>query len=386
MAAFPIYFDYHATTPCDPRVVEYMLPYFTELFGNASSRHHPFGWQAEEAVTVAREQVAALIGADPAELIFTSGATESITLALRGVLEAYSRKGNHIITIETEHKAVLDCCRQLEKSGTRISYIPVDPLGHPDLNKLEAAITPETLMIAAMYANNETGVIFPVQQISALARKYGVLFFCDATQAVGKIPVHVQEDGIDLLALSAHKFYGPKGVGALYLRRRDPRVTIIPQLTGGGQEKGLRGGTLNVSGIAGMGKAASIIMDDGYGTEGLTSLRNRLEQGLLNQQQVYINGDSSNRLPTVSNLWFEGIQPKSLLQGITRKIAVSSGSACTSALPKPSHVLKAMGLSDDAADSSIRFSIGRFSTTEEVDTALQEIIPLLQELRKSFQV
>ena len=241
-------------------------------------------------------------------------------------------------------------------------------------------------MIAAMYANNETGVIFPVQQISALARKYGVLFFCDATQAVGKIPVHVQEDGIDLLALSAHKFYGPKGVGALYLRRRDPRVTIIPQLTGGGQEKGLRGGTLNVSGIAGMGKAASIIMDDGYGTEGLTSLRNRLEQGLLNQQQVYINGDSSNRLPTVSNLRFEGIQPKSLLQGITRKIAVSSGSACTSALPKPSHVLKAMGLSDDAADSSIRFSIGRFSTTEEVDTALQEIIPLLQELRKSFQV
>ena len=386
MAAFPIYFDYHATTPCDPRVVEYMLPYFTELFGNASSRHHPFGWQAEEAVTVAREQVAALIGAEPAELIFTSGATESINLALRGVLEAYSRKGNHIITIETEHKAVLDCCRQLEKSGARISYIPVDPLGHPDLNKLEAAITPQTLMIAAMYANNETGVIFPVQQISALARKYGVLFFCDATQAVGKIPVHVQEDGIDLLALSAHKFYGPKGVGALYLRRRDPRVTIIPQLTGGGQEKGLRGGTLNVSGIAGMGKAASIILDDGYDTAGLTALRNRLEQGLLNQHQVYINGDSSNRLPTVSNLRFEGIQPKSLLQGITRKIAVSSGSACTSALPKPSHVLKAMGLSDDAADSSIRFSIGRFSTTEEVDTALQEIIPLLQELRKSFQV
>lgn len=385
MAAFPIYFDYHATTPCDPRVVEFMLPYFSEHFGNASSKHHPYGWQAEEAVTVAREQVAGLIGAEPGEVIFTSGATESINLALRGVTGAYGRKGNHIITFETEHKAVLECCQQLEKSGARISYIPVDAKGNPDLSRLEAEITPETLMIAAMYANNETGVLFPVQQLSALARKHGVLFFCDATQAVGKVPVNMQEDGIDLLALSAHKFYGPKGVGALYLRRRDPRVTIHPQISGGGQEKGLRGGTLNVPGIAGMGKAAAIILEEGYATASLSKLRNRLEQGLLNQQQVFINGDAANRLPTVTNLRFEGIQPKALLQGITRKIAVSSGSACTSALPKPSHVLKAMGLSDAAADSSIRFSLGRFSTADEVDRALEEIIPLMGELRKSFQ-
>jgi len=378
----PIYLDNNATTPVDPGVLEAMLPYFREQFGNAASRQHAFGWTANESVEIAREQVAKLIGADPAEIIFTAGATESDNLAFKGVFESYAGKGNHLITCVTEHKAVLDTCAHLEKLGAEITYLGVDHRGQIDLAALEAAIRPTTILIALMYANNETGTIFPVQAIGAIAKKHGVIFFSDATQAVGKIPVQVLPDEIDLLALSAHKIYGPKGVGALYVRRRNPRVKLIAQMDGGGQERGMRSGTLNVPGIVGLGKAADCCRLE-LEAEGqrLRKLRDRLEQSLLALDDVMVNGDTSDRLPQVSNLSFGQVEGKSLLLGFTKNIAVAAGSACTSASLAPSYVLKAMGLSDERAHASIRFSLGRFTTEEDIDYTIQAVTETVNNLR-----
>lgn len=377
-----IYLDYNSTTPVDPRVLETMLPWFTEKFGNAASRSHAYGWEAEEAVTIAREQIANLIGSLKEEIVFTSGATESINLAIKGVAEAYSSKGNHIITCVTEHKAVLDTCAALEKKGITVTYLPVNEKGMIDLNELQKAITPSTILMALMYANNETGVIHPVKEIGAVAKAKKVLFFCDATQAVGKIPVDVLKNDIDLMAFSSHKIYGPKGVGALYVRRRNPRVTIKAQVDGGGHERNMRSGTLNVPGIVGFGKAAEL-----SGTEmelrqqTLQLLRDKLERELLQTQNVKINGNPDHRLPLTSNLCFGGINGTTLLAAISKKIAVSSGSACTSASTEPSHVLKAMGLSDEKARNSIRFSLGITTTEQEIDRAIREISEILSQLR-----
>ncbi|HRX94741.1 MAG TPA: aminotransferase class V-fold PLP-dependent enzyme, partial [Chitinophagaceae bacterium] len=306
MLNFPIYLDHNATTPCDPRVVDAMLPYFTNTYGNAASRNHPFGWQAEEAVDYAREQVAKLIGADPKEIIFTSGATEGDNLAIKGVFEMYASKGNHIITCNIEHKAVLDTCKHIEKEGGEVTYLKVKPDGLIDLAELEAAIKPTTILIAIMYGNNEIGTIMPVKEISAIARKNGILFFTDATQAVGKIPVDVNKDGIDLLAFSAHKMYGPKGIGALYVRRKNPRVKVTAQIDGGGHERGMRSGTLNVPGIVGFGKACEICLNE-MEKEGkrLSKLRDKLENALLQIEEAYVNGDKEHRLPHVSNISFK---------------------------------------------------------------------------------
>lgn len=382
MPNLPIYLDYNATTPCDPQVVETMLPYFTTQFGNAASRQHALGWQAEEAVDHARKQLAALIGADPTEIIFTSGATESNNLALKGAVEMYAGKGNHIITCVTEHKAVLDTCKHLEKQGVLITYLPVDAKGMINLQELEVAITPATILIAIMYANNETGVIQPVQSISRIAKQHGVLFFSDATQAVGKVPVKVLEDGIDLLSFSAHKLYGPKGVGALYIRRKNPRVKLAPQIDGGGHERGVRSGTLNVPGIAGFGKAAELcrlqLQAEG---ERMRRLRDKLEKALLQLEGVQVNGDTEHRLPHVSNLAFAHVDGNALLLGFNKNIAVATGSACTSASMEPSFVLKALGLNDELARSSLRFSIGRFTTEEEIDYTIQKVTDTLNTLR-----
>ncbi|WP_307734779.1 IscS subfamily cysteine desulfurase [Chitinophaga nivalis] len=374
MLKLPVYLDYNATTPCDPRVVTTMLPYFTEIFGNAASRSHAFGWAAEEAITHAREQVAALIGAETKEIIFTSGATEAINLAIKGVYETYTTKGNHLITVATEHKAVLDTCKHLEKQGAQVTYLPTDPEGFIDLAQLEAAITPQTILITVMYANNETGLIQPVKQISDIARRHGVLFMTDASQAAGKIPVDVNADGIDLLAFSSHKMYGPKGVGALYVRRKSPRVKITAQLDGGGHENGMRSGTLNVSGIAGFGMACELCRTEMPAEAArLAGLRDRLEQALLQLEATAVNGSTAHRLPHVSNLSFKYVESESLLMGFHKSIAVSSGSACTSASMAPSHVLKAMGLSDELAHASIRFGLGRFTTEAEIDYAITTI-------------
>lgn len=379
----PVYLDHNATTPCDPRVVEAMVPYFTQSFGNAASRSHSFGWQAKEAVELAREQVAALIGAEPQEIIFTSGATESDNLAIKGVFEAYASKGNHIITCATEHKAVLDTCRHIEKIGGDVTYLPVNSSGSLDLQQLEAAITAQTVLIAVMYANNETGVLHPVKEISAIARKHGVIFFTDAAQAAGKIPVDVNADGIDLLALTAHKMYGPKGIGALYVRRRNPRVRLAPQMDGGGHERGLRSGTLNVPAIVGFGKACELAKQEmSRDAAVLSKLRDRLEHELLKIPEVYVNGDSVQRLPHVTNLSFKDVESEALLTGLNRSIALSSGSACTSALIEPSYVLKAMGLSDELAYSSLRFALGRFTSAEEIDYAIEQVTKTVNYLRK----
>jgi cysteine desulfurase len=382
MPNLPIYLDYNATTPCDPQVVETMLPYFSSHFGNAASRQHAFGWQAEEAVDIARHQLAALIGADTSELVFTSGATESNNLALKGVVEMYAGKGNHIITCVTEHKAVLDACKHLEKQGAVVTYLPVNTGGLIDLQELEAAITPATVLIAIMYANNETGVIQPVQAIGQIAKKHNLLFFCDATQAVGKIPVNVLHDSIDLMSFSAHKMYGPKGVGALYVRRKNPRVKVTAQIDGGGHERGLRSGTLNVPGIAGFGKAAELCMQQ-LETEGarLRLLRDKLERGLLQLEGVYINGDTLQRLPHVSNLAFEYVDGNALMLGFNKNIAVAAGSACTSASMEPSFVLKALGLSNELARSSLRFSLGRFTTEEDIDYTIEQVTNTVKDLR-----
>jgi len=385
MVKLPIYLDYNSTTPCDPRVVEAMLPYFTQKFGNAASRSHVFGWEGEEAVSQAREQVAALIGAEPEEIVFTSGATEGDNLALKGVAELYRSKGNHIITVVTEHKAVLDSCHHIEKLGGEVTFLPVDGDGLVDLNQLEAAIRPTTILIAVMYANNEIGVIQPIPAISAIARKHGVLFFSDATQAVGKVPVDVQKDGIDLLTLSAHKLYGPKGIGALYVRRRNPRVRLAAQMDGGGHEKGMRSGTLNVPAIVGLGKACVLCAAEmKKDAEQVAALRDRLEGGLLAIEGAHVNGsrESGRRLPQTTNISFSHIDGQALLAGLGKDIALSSGSACTSASMEPSYVLKALGLGDDLAHSSLRLGLGRWTTEEEVDYAIRRISEEVARLRE----
>ncbi len=383
MLKLPIYLDNNATTPMDPRVLETMTPYFLQHFGNAASRNHPFGWEAEEAVDYAREQVAKLIGADPKEIIFTSGATEADNLGIKGVFEMYASKGNHIITATTEHKAVLDTCRHIEKSGGDVTYLEVQPDGLIDLKELEAAIKPTTILIAIMYANNEIGTVMPIKEISAIARKHGVLVFTDATQAVGKIPVDVNKDGIDLMAFTAHKMYGPKGVGALYVRRKNPRVKVTAQIDGGGHERGMRSGTLNVPGIVGFGKACELCMlDMEADTKRITKLRDKLETALLLLEEAYVNGSREHRLPHVANISFKHVEGEGLLMGFNKNIALSSGSACTSASLEPSYVLKALGLGDDLAHSSLRFGLSRFTTEEEIDYTIKAISETVIKLRE----
>ncbi|MDT3401879.1 IscS subfamily cysteine desulfurase [Mucilaginibacter terrae] len=367
----PIYLDNNATTPMDPRVLEAMIPYFTQKFGNAASRNHHFGWVAEEGVDYAREQVAKLIGASEKEIIFTSGATESDNLAIKGVFEMYKDKGNHIITAVTEHKAVLDACKHVEKLGGKVTYLNVKEDGLVDLAALEAAMTPETILVSIMYGNNEIGVIQPVKEIADIAHKHGALFMTDATQAVGKISVDVNRDGIDLLALSAHKMYGPKGVGALYVRRKGPRVKVTAQMDGGGHERGMRSGTLNVPGIVGLGKACEIAYNEMVSEAiRLSALRDKLQSALTVLEESYVNGNQEHRLPHVANISFKYVEGEGLMMAM-KDLAVSSGSACTSASLEPSYVLKSLGLSDDLAHSSIRFGLGRFTTEEEVDYAIE---------------
>ena len=379
----PVYFDNHATTPVDPRVLEAMLPYFTEKFGNAASRNHEFGWRAEEAVENARAQIARLINAHPKEIVFTSGATESDNLAVKGVAETHRPKGNHIVTQVTEHKAVLDSCKRLESSGYEITYLPVDRDGLIDPDDLAKAIKPKTILISIMYANNEIGVIQPIAQIGKIAKKHNVLFHVDAVQAIGKIPVDVQKDGIDLLSISAHKLYGPKGVGALYVRRKNPRVQLAPMIDGGGHERGVRSGTLNVPGIVGLGKACELCQKE-MAAEAVRlgkmrdKLKNVLESSLDN---TAINGSLTHRLPNNLNISFAYVEGESLLMGIN-DVAVSSGSACTSAAIEPSYVLRALGVSDDLAHSSIRFGLGRFNTEEEVDYVAARVIETVKRLRE----
>ena len=367
----------------DPRVLEAMIPYFTEHFGNAASRNHPFGWEAEEAVDYAREQVAKLIGADPKEIIFTSGATEGDNLGIKGVYEMYASKGNHIITCTTEHKAVLDTCKHIEHLGGEVTYLPVAANGLIDLAQLEAAIKPTTILIAIMYANNEIGVVQPVKEISAIAKKHGVLFFSDAVQAVGKIPVDVNADGIDIMAFTAHKMYGPKGIGALYVRRKNPRVKVTAQMDGGGHERGMRSGTLNVPGIVGFGKACELArLEMASDAERLSKLRDKLEAALTQIDESYVNGSTEHRLPHVANISFKYVEGEGLMMGFNKTIALSSGSACTSASLEPSYVLKALGLGDDLAHSSLRFGLGRFTTDEQIDYTIKAVTDTVLKLRE----
>ena len=383
MLKLPIYLDNNSTTPMDPRVLEVMTPYFLEHFGNAASRNHPFGWEAEEAVDYAREQVAKLVGADPKEIIFTSGATEGDNLAIKGVYEMYASKGNHIITATTEHKAVLDTCKHIEKTGGEVTYLQVKRDGLIDLNELEAAIKPTTILIAIMYANNEIGTVQPIKEISAIAKKHGVLFFSDAVQAVGKIPVDVNKDGIDLMAFTAHKMYGPKGIGALYVRRKNPRVKVTAQMDGGGHERGMRSGTLNVPGIVGFGKACELCrLEMESDTKRISILRDKLETELMKLEEAYINGSTEHRLPHVTNISFKHVEGEGLLMGFNKNIALSSGSACTSASLEPSYVLKALGLGDDLAHSSLRFGLGRFTTEEQIDYTVKAISETVIKLRE----
>src|SRR5438045_4710846 len=379
----PIYMDNHATTPVDPRVLEEMLPYFTDRFGNAASRNHSFGWAGEEAVEQARERIAKLVGATSKEIVFTSGATESDNLAIKGVAEMYREKGNHIITAVTEHKAVLDTCKRLEKYGYRVTYLPVQKDGLVDLDDLKRAMDDKTILVTIMAANNEIGVLQPVTEIGKLCHERGVLFHSDATQAVGKVPMDVQKMGIDLMSISAHKMYGPKGVGALYVRRKNPRVQISAIIDGGGHERGMRSGTLNVPGIVGLGKACDIASTDmAQEASHLGGLRNRLKDKIMGQlDEVYVNGSMEHRLPGNLNISFLYVEGESLLMGIN-DIAVSSGSACTSATLEPSYVLKALGLGDDLAHSSIRFGLGRFNTEAEVDYVADRIVTMLKKLRE----
>ncbi len=374
MAGRKIYLDNNATTPCDPRVVEAMVPYFFEHHGNAASRNHPFGWEAEEAVDYAREQIAKLLDADEKEIIFTSGATESDNLAIKGVYEMYSRKGNHIITVKTEHKAVLDTCNKLEKHGAEVTYLDVKYDGMIDLAELEAAIKPNTIMVAVMWANNETGVIQPMKEIGAICEKHGVLFFSDATQAVGKIKTHPREVGVHLMAFTGHKMYGPKGVGALYVSRKNPRVKVTAQMDGGGHERGMRSGTLNVPGIVGFGKAAEIAMNEmEQDAARLSKLRDKLEKGFQELEEIYINGNVNSRMPHVTNISFKHVEGEGLMMTFNQEIALSSGSACTSASLEPSYVLVALGLGDDLAHSSLRFSLGRFTSEDDVNYAIEAV-------------
>ena len=382
--ATPIYLDNNATTAVDPRVLDAMLPYFLERFGNAASKNHAFGWEAEAAVDSARDQVARLIGASsPREVVFTSGATESDNLAIKGVAEAYREKGNHIVTCVTEHKAVLDSCKILEKSGFEVSYLPVSRDGFVDLQRLRDSLTDKTILISIMAVNNEIGTIQPTREIGRLAKEKGILFHSDATQAVGKIPLNVEDMGIDLLSLTAHKMYGPKGIGALFVRSTKPRVKITPQIDGGGHERGMRSGTLNVPGIVGLGKACELAKKE-MSTEGerLTALRERLKTGIFEQlDDVRINGDAVMRLPGNLNLSFAYVDGESLMMGL-KEIAVSTGSACTSASLEPSYVLKAIGLEDTLAHASIRFGLGRFNTADEIDYTIQRIGEEVRRLRE----
>jgi len=379
----PIYMDYHATTPVDPRVLEAMMPYFNDKFGNAASRNHPFGWEAEDAVEAARKQVASLIGANAKEVIFTSGATESNNLAIKGVAEMYREKGNHVITCVTEHKAVIDTCKKLEKQGLRVTYLPVQKDGRIDLDELRASITDKTILITIMTANNEIGVLQPIAEIGAIAKEKGILFHTDGVQAVGKVPFDVSALKVDLVSISAHKIYGPKGVGALYVRRRNPRVLLAEQINGGGHERGMRSGTLNVTGIVGLGKAAELCQQEmEKDTARLRRLRDRLNEKLHdNLDEIYINGSMEHRLPHNLNISFAYVEGESLLMGIN-DVAVSSGSACTSASLEPSYVLKALGAGDDLAHSSIRFGLGRWTTDEEVDYVVDKLTKVVRRLRE----
>ena len=379
----PIYMDNHATTRPDPRVVEEMLPYFGEHFGNSASRNHEFGWVAEQAVEQARERIAKLIGANTKEIIFTSGATESDNLAIKGVAEMYREKGNHIITQATEHKAVLDTCKRLEKYGFRVTYLPVQKDGRIDLEDLKRAMDEQTILVTIMAANNEIGVLQPIREIGALCHERGVIFHTDAVQAIGKVPFSVIQDNVDIASITAHKLYGPKGVGALYVRRKNPRVQLVAQIDGGGHERGMRSGTLNVPGIVGLGKACAIAYEEmAEESKKMAGLRDRLKDKIMGQlDEVYINGSMEHRLPNNLNISFAYVEGESLLMGIN-DIAVSSGSACTSATLEPSYVLKALGAGDDLAHSSIRFGIGRFNTEAEIDYVAQRVVDTVSRLRE----
>ncbi len=379
----PIYFDNHATTKVDPRVVEAMAPYFSSIYGNAASRNHEYGWKAEEAVENGRAQVAKLINATPKEIVFTSGATESTNLAIKGVAQMYREKGNHIITQVTEHKATLDTCKSLEKFGYEVTYLPVEKDGRINLDDLRKAITPKTILISIMYANNEIGTVQPVAEIGKIAKEKGVFFHVDGVQAVGKIPVDVQKDGIDLMSISAHKLYGPKGVGALYVRRKNPRVQLAAQIDGGGHERGMRSGTLNVPGIVGLGKACELCGEEmAQESARLSKMRDRLRESIMSRlDETFINGSETHRLPHNINISFAYVEGESLLMGIN-DIAVSSGSACTSATLEPSYVLKALGVGEDLAHTSIRFGLGRFNTDEEVDYVADRVVETVSRLRE----
>jgi cysteine desulfurase len=377
----PVYLDNNATTKVDPRVLDAMIPFFTEDFGNAASRNHPFGWKAEEAVDYAREQIATLIGASEKEIIFTSGATESNNLALKGVFEMYAEKGKHIITAVTEHKAILDTCKHLEKQGAEISYLHPAENGLLTVAQVEEAIRPDTILVTIMFGNNEIGVLQPIREIAAVCKKHGVLFHSDATQAVGKIPVDVIADNIDLMSFTAHKMYGPKGIGALYVRRKNPRVKVTAQMDGGGHERGMRSGTLNVPGIVGFGKAAELArLEMAPDTERIIKMRDRLENSLLTMEESYLNGSKEHRLPHTTNISFKYVEGEGLMMAI-KDIAVSSGSACTSASLEPSYVLKSLGLDDELAHSSLRFGLSRYTTDEEIDFTIKCVTDAVNRLR-----
>ena len=381
----PIYMDNQATTPVDPRVIEAMVPFLGEIYGNAASRNHAFGWAAEEAVDRGRSQIADLVGARPKEIIFTSGATESDNLAIKGVAEFYADKGNHIITAVTEHKAVLDTCQALERANiAEVTYLPVDQYGRVDVDDVKQATRDETILISLMYANNEIGTLHPIREIGKLAKERGILFHCDATQGVGKIPVNVDEDSIDLMSMSAHKMYGPKGCGALYVRSRGPRVRLRAQMHGGGHERGMRSGTLNVAGIVGFGKACELCGQELEAEAGrLIALRQKLYNGLTeNLEDVYLNGHPTERIPGNLNLSFSYVEGESFLMGLNREIALSSGSACTSATLEPSYVLKALGVGEELAHTSIRFGLGRFNTEEDVDYVVKRVSEVVIRLRE----
>jgi cysteine desulfurase len=384
MVRLPIYMDNHATTPLDQRVLDAMFPYFTEKFGNAASRNHSFGWEAEEAVDKARNQIATLINAKSKEIVFTSGATESDNLAIKGIVEFYKDKGNHVITCVTEHKAVLDSCRMLERTGkATVTYLPVDRYGMVDPDAVHNAITDKTVLITIMYANNEIGTIHPIREIGRIAKEKGIIFHCDAVQAAGKVPVDVERDGIDLASLSAHKIYGPKGVGAIYVRSKGPRVRLTAQMDGGGHERGMRSGTLNVTGIVGLGKACEIAQAEmAEENRRLLDLRSKLQAGIFEKlEDVTLNGHPTERLPGNLNLSFAYVEGESLLMGIS-DVAVSSGSACTSATLEPSYVIRALGVSEELAHSSIRFGLGRFNTEEEVDFVTERVTREVNRLRE----
>jgi cysteine desulfurase len=379
----PIYLDYQATTPVDPRVLEEMLPYFGEIYGNAASRSHSFGWQAEEAVGQGRERIAHLIGASAKEIIFTSGSTEGINLAMKGVAQMYGSKGKHIITSQAEHKAVLDTAKRLEKEGFEVTYLAPDSTGRHSAEQVAEALREDTILVAIMWANNEIGTINPIREIGALCKERGVLFFTDGTQAVGKVPVDVEADNVDLMCLSGHKIYGPKGVGALYVRRRNPRVRLVAQMDGGGHERGMRSGTLNVPAIVGLGKACELCETDmDTDREHALGLRTRFEEKIFGAlEHVHLNGHPEHRLPACSNISFAYVEGESMIMGISN-LAVSSGSACTSASLEPSHVLQSMGVGDELAHSSIRFGFGRFTTEENVDVAAEQVIAAVERLRE----